>query len=273
MAVIALVALALALLTAAGAADAAVDPPADACVACHEEDDDETVSNPVPEWRHSVHAAAEVSCDGCHGGDPHAVDEDAAHDEDAGFIGTPGWREMPPFCGACHESIAEAFEGGAFGSAYHGDAVPPSCATCHMSEGHDTQPAELDEILPDPLPPRLRRAPVVAESRDALRPLAEREHAVAVAVAALARRALPPTDLDLELARLRGEWLPRFHRFEPVALADSEPRSLAALGALEARTASLEQEAGRRGRLGVAGLAAFGALFALLGAARRRALR
>jgi hypothetical protein len=100
--------------------------------------------------------------------------------------------------------------------------------------------------------------------------VAERLHAVAERVAALRERALPPTDLGRALWRARADWVPRFHRFEPAAFAEAEPRALETLDAIDARAASLEREAGRRGRLGVAGLAALGAVFAALAAARRR---
>jgi menaquinol-cytochrome c reductase cytochrome b/c subunit len=272
MALLAATLLALGLLTMAGAADAAT-PRHDACVSCHEQEEDELVADPVPQWRRSVHAAAEVSCDGCHGGAPHEEDADAAHDPDAGFVGTPGWREMAPFCGACHESVAQAYEEGSFGAAHPHETIPPSCASCHMADGHDTQPADLDELLPDPLPTHLRRTELLEAARDALRPVAARERDAAARVAAAGRRALPPTDLDLALARARAELVPRFHRFEPAAFEAWSPRAHAELGALEERASALEAEAGRRGRLGVAGLALLGALFAALAAARQQVLR
>ena len=65
----------------------------DACVSCHAEEEDSDLSTPVEEWRRSVHAEAEVSCDGCHGGNPHEEDEELSMDEgDAGFLGAPAGR-------------------------------------------------------------------------------------------------------------------------------------------------------------------------------------
>ncbi|HSJ97780.1 MAG TPA: cytochrome b N-terminal domain-containing protein, partial [Myxococcota bacterium] len=184
LAVLAAVLFALALLTAAGAR--ADEPAPSQCIACHEADEDEYVSDCVPEWRASVHAAAEVSCDGCHGGDPHADGEDDAHDEAAGWIGTPRWRDVPAFCGACHEEVSDGYAAGAFGPArFAGGAFPPSCATCHMASGHDTGPADARELLPDPLPQRLRLAPAVAEMQALVLPLADRERALDDALAAL----------------------------------------------------------------------------------------
>jgi tartrate/fumarate subfamily iron-sulfur-dependent hydro-lyase beta chain len=87
----------------------------DGCVSCHERDEDEEVAAAVPEWRDSVHFRAEVGCDGCHGGDPRAADEDDAHDEAAGWIGTPPWLDLPAFCDACHEAVEVGYASGAFG--------------------------------------------------------------------------------------------------------------------------------------------------------------
>jgi ubiquinol-cytochrome c reductase cytochrome b subunit len=268
LAVVAAVLVALVVLTAVGAR---ADEAPSECVACHEADEDEFVSACVPEWRASVHARAEVSCDGCHGGDPRASDEEDAHDEAAGWIGTPAWRELPAFCGACHEAVADGYAAGAFGpDRFAGGAFPPSCATCHMASGHDTAAADAREILPEPLPQRLRLAPAVAEMQALVVPLADRERALDDALAALAERALPPTGFARERAAIRSEWAPRFHRFEPAAFPDDVGRALDALDRLDARVRAAEVEAGVRGRLAVAGLALSGLAMAALAALRRR---
>jgi len=269
LAVIGAVLVALVLLTAAGAR--AEDGAPSQCVACHEAEEDELVSDCVPEWRASVHAAAEVSCDGCHGGDPLADDEDGAHDEAAGWVGTPPWRELPGFCGACHEEVSDGYAAGAFGPArFTGGAFPPSCATCHMASGHDTSPADAREILPDPLPQRLQLAPAVAEMQALVLPLADRDREIGDALAALAQRALPPTGFGRERAAIRGTWAPRFHRFDPAGFPDDANRALDAFDALDARVRAAEREAGVRGRLAVAGLGFAGLALAALGALRRR---
>jgi hypothetical protein len=271
LALIGAVLVALVLLTAAGAR--ADDAPRSECVACHESDPDELVADCVPEWRASVHAAAEVSCDGCHGGDPQADDEDDAHDEAAGWVGTPPWRALPGFCGSCHEEVSDGYAEGAFGPArFAGGAFPPSCTTCHMATGHDTAPADAREILPDPLPQRLALFPAVAEMQALVRPLAERDRALGDALAALARRALPPTGFARERAAIRAAWAPRFHRFEPAGFPDDATRALDALDALDGRVAAAEREAGVRGRIAVAGLAGAGLALAALAALRRRLL-
>jgi hypothetical protein len=262
---VAAVVVALVLLTAVGArADSQ-------CVACHEADEDEYVSDSVPQWRASVHASADVSCDGCHGGDPLAEDEEDAHAEDVGWVGTPAWRDVPGFCGGCHASVSDGYEAGAFAPArFTGGAFPPSCATCHMATGHDTPHADAREILSDPLPERLRLVPAIAEMQALVTPLAERERAVDDALGALARRALPPTGFERERAAIRGAWTPRFHRFEPAGFPDDVARAQSALDALATRVRAAEVEAGVRGRIGVAGLALAGLSLTALVALRRR---
>ena len=55
---------------ASGGAEAAgAAARANACIVCHENQPGR-LSQVVEEWRHSVHAANKVLCDGCHGGDP-----------------------------------------------------------------------------------------------------------------------------------------------------------------------------------------------------------
>jgi ubiquinol-cytochrome c reductase cytochrome b subunit len=268
LAVIGLVLVALALLTAAGAR---ADEPASECIACHEAEEDELVSASVPQWRASVHAAAEVSCDGCHGGDPQAVDEDDAHDEDAGWVGTPPWRDLPGFCGACHEAVADGYADGAFGPArFTGGAFPPSCVTCHMASGHDTRRADAHDILPEPLPPILRLVPALPEMQSLVRPLAAHDRTLGHALDALAGRPLPPTGFERERAAIRTNWAPRFHRFEPADFPDEAQRALDALDALDARVHAAGREAGVRGRLAVGGLALAGLSLAALAALRRR---
>ena len=118
------------------------------CVSCHLDEEDPDLSAPVEEWRHSVHAVAEVSCDACHGGDPFEEDEELSMDEEeAGFLGAPGWADVPDFCGACHEEILDAYrESVMAGRIDEGERVA-ECTTCHMSDGHAISDAIPSEIL------------------------------------------------------------------------------------------------------------------------------
>ena len=248
----------------------AKQPASDTCVACHEQEEDEEIANAVPEWRKSVHFAAEVTCDGCHGGNPRAEDEDDAHAEIAGWVGTPGWKELPTFCGACHESIAHAFADGNLGAGFQGGGIPPTCVDCHMSTGHDTPHANAKEILLDPLPERLRGVPQLAQVRRDVLALVQREAGVSKRVADVSARALPPTGLARDMRTLHNDWAPHFHRFEPTAFAKVDVEARAALDTVERRAAQLQREAYARARLGEAGIATLTAAFAVLAGLRSR---
>lgn len=120
----------------------------DACVSCHAEEEDSDLSTPVEEWRRSVHAEAEVSCDGCHGGNPHEEDEELSMDEgDAGFLGAPGWADVSEFCEACHEEILDAYHQSVVGTIIEEGVKAAVCTTCHMHEGHAIAHADPREIL------------------------------------------------------------------------------------------------------------------------------
>lgn len=71
------------------------------CLACHEEND----IMPGDFHADDVHLHAEISCAGCHGGDPTADDMDESMSSESGYIGVPTRMEMPAFCGKCHSSI------------------------------------------------------------------------------------------------------------------------------------------------------------------------
>lgn len=118
------------------------------CVSCHLDAEDPDLSAPVEEWRHSVHATAEVSCDACHGGDPFEEDEELSMDEEeAGFMGAPGWADVPEFCGSCHEEILDAYRQSVMASLIGVGVRVAVCTTCHMSDGHAISHAVPREIL------------------------------------------------------------------------------------------------------------------------------
>jgi len=73
----------------------------DQCYVCHRDEDY------LPEHFNDddVHIQQEVSCAGCHGGDPTSSDEDLAMSEEAGFVGVPSKSQIPQFCGRCHSDI------------------------------------------------------------------------------------------------------------------------------------------------------------------------
>lgn len=84
---------------------------ATSCLACHGSTDwfdEETVERIVGGFHGGAHAAADLSCHDCHGGNPDpslADDLVAAMDPDHEpnpYVGVPERQEIPAFCGDCH---------------------------------------------------------------------------------------------------------------------------------------------------------------------------
>jgi len=87
-------------------------PKASSCLACHDNADlaGESSRKIVRDLRQDVHAAAGLSCQDCHGGDPDpalADDIGKAMDENYKanpFRGAPKHGAVPAFCGRCHSN-------------------------------------------------------------------------------------------------------------------------------------------------------------------------
>jgi predicted CXXCH cytochrome family protein len=75
------------------------------CISCHENLED-ALATPAKETPLSVHRHAELSCAGCHGGDPTADDAEMAMSRAKGFIGRPSLSQVPGVCSKCHSNAA-----------------------------------------------------------------------------------------------------------------------------------------------------------------------
>ncbi len=93
------------------------------CVDCHATLEG-ALSQAVADWRASSHGRNGVDCAGCHRGDP--TDEQNAKNPAEGFVGVPRLREVPYFCGRCHQEITEKHL-----ASPHGALGLPHCVTCH----------------------------------------------------------------------------------------------------------------------------------------------
>ncbi len=110
------------------------------CIDCHGGLSGQLGEIPTAEWHTSIHARHRVSCHDCHGGDP--TDYVEAMSAQRGFIGVPGYAEVPAFCGRCHVGVEEDYR-----ESLHGQVVEfggPNCVTCH--ENHAVQVATIDLI-------------------------------------------------------------------------------------------------------------------------------
>lgn len=150
------------LVIAAAAVPATADPLAgNSCLECHRDLPGRSSEIVELEWKQSMHAAAGVGCDGCHGGNPAVrrgdYDSDeawkrAAHlERDPEFLFmhrsgdlfvTPGrGRSVSYFCGKCHADIKEKHLGSP-----HGEFGDPTCLYCHGQGSHNIQDPTLDII-------------------------------------------------------------------------------------------------------------------------------
>jgi hypothetical protein len=120
------------------------------CVECHADLPGRSSHIVELEWKPSVHFAAGVGCDGCHGGDPTLRREQfgseeafkrAAHRErnpeflvmhqEGQFVSAARGRSVSYFCGKCHSTIKEQHLGSP-----HGEFGDPTCLYCHGQGSH-----------------------------------------------------------------------------------------------------------------------------------------
>ncbi len=129
------------------------------CTICHGSTgwfDQETVHTIVGGFTGGVHAAAGLSCDDCHGGNPDPAlgdDLEAAMDPGFGpkpFVGAPDKAQVPAFCGRCHSdpTFMRRFKPGErvdqqreYATSRHGhllaqgDTKVATCIDCHGVHG------------------------------------------------------------------------------------------------------------------------------------------
>jgi len=102
------------------------------------------------QWEGSIHAAQDVTCADCHGGDPGANEKVAAKSTEAGYIGVPDRTAIPSLCASCHADPEEMLLYGLpadqlreYQKSVHGqllaqgDENVATCFDCHG--GHATQ--------------------------------------------------------------------------------------------------------------------------------------
>jgi len=132
-----------------------------ACIECHRDLPGRSSEIVGVEWRHSVHFAAGVACNDCHGGNA-SVKRDAFESDEAwkeaahgrrdpeflvlhqagdGFASSVRGRAVSYFCGKCHADIKEKHLGSP-----HGAFGDPTCLYCHGQGSHKITEPTLDII-------------------------------------------------------------------------------------------------------------------------------
>ena len=87
-------------------------------------------------WKGSIHQKRGVTCDKCHGGNPHASDQKAAH---AGVLGSSDprspvyYKNIPSTCGKCHGGEFYKFTQSLHYKRLESKGKGPECVTCHGS--------------------------------------------------------------------------------------------------------------------------------------------
>ena len=139
-----------AILLGFGRAEAAQSRQTDTCIQCHMEATDPVLADPVRQVRGDAHNRRGLSCVSCHGGDATQLEAERAMDPRKGFVGTPGPKEMPVFCGKCHSDAAfmkgynpslRIDQAAEYSTSVHGkqaakgDQKVATCASCHGGHG------------------------------------------------------------------------------------------------------------------------------------------
>jgi predicted CXXCH cytochrome family protein len=105
------------------------------------------LSQPVTQWKNSIHQQNGINCANCHGGNPDARNMKAAHSRAKRWIGKPGPIQIVKLCGTCHanEPFMKKYNPNArtdqlknYLTSNHGinimkkkDGRAATCASCH----------------------------------------------------------------------------------------------------------------------------------------------
>lgn len=119
------------------------------CVTCHSALSGKLAES-VQQWNSSIHSQRGVACADCHGGDPKATDQNAAHAADANFVGVPNTVDVPALCASCHARVdamrqydLPTDQWAKYQQSVHGiqlaqgDTNVATCFVCH--DGHATK--------------------------------------------------------------------------------------------------------------------------------------
>jgi predicted CXXCH cytochrome family protein len=134
----------------------------DSCLSCHSSLE-ARLSEPVNLFEHDIHRARGLSCNDCHGGDPTLDDKNASKDPLKGYIGKPGIRDIPAFCGKCHsdpilmrkfnpslrvDQVQEYFTSVHGERLRAGDQKVATCVSCHNVHGIRSPGDALSSVYP-----------------------------------------------------------------------------------------------------------------------------
>lgn len=138
----------------------------DACVECHRQFES-GAETPTQLMEHDVHFQRGLSCADCHGGDPAAVEQEAAMSPAKGFVGRPARQQIPQFCARCHADPAymrrynpnlPTDQYAKYLTSQHGkrhsvgDPDVAVCTSCHEAHGVRSKKDPLSPVFPTNIP-------------------------------------------------------------------------------------------------------------------------
>jgi hypothetical protein len=112
----------------------------DKCVECHKDTkfliQNKKLYDYYKNWEDSTHDNADVKCIDCHGGNPKAIDKDAAHKKNFSAFRTgekKSFKKISLVCGRCHKEVLKHFMWSKHYKALQKKGTGPNCVTCHGS--------------------------------------------------------------------------------------------------------------------------------------------
>jgi len=206
-----------------------------ACVACHSSENmDQDMHNLVREWRHSWHAANDVSCHDCHGGAPEDASNSMTHDR--GFIGTPDNENVPRLCGTCHIAIMKNYLNSGHGQNFCvSPDGGPNCVSCHGS--HNVKQASIDIISEEMCSEchSYERADVM---KQALYAVEDKMTIIKIDLDKLRQAGIPLQDQEKTFFRAHSEYRTIFHTIDVDLVKEKSSEFSEKLAAIEVKIES-----------------------------------
>jgi hypothetical protein len=207
------------------------------CVACHSSGKmDQEMHNLVREWRHSWHAANDVSCHDCHGGAPEDASSSMSHDR--GFVGTPADENVPQLCGTCHIAIMKNYLSSGHGQNFCvSPDGGPNCITCHGS--HNIQQASID-IISEEMCSECHSYERAELMKQALYAVEDKMTTIKHDLNRLQRAGIPLQDQEKTFFRAHSEYRTIFHTIDIELVKEKSNEFMEKLAAIEVEIESAD---------------------------------
>jgi hypothetical protein len=214
------------------------------CIRCHGAQTGR-FGEPVRLWRGSIHAANNVACNDCHGGDPN--DPVNAMSPARGFLGAPKEKEIPTFCGRCHVGVARDYMRSAHGRALGKGG--PTCVTCHSN--HLVLKASL-EIINEKTCGRCHGYEQARVIKDAMSSTEARILSIGTGIDKYKGEGVDTDKLEKGLFSIRNRFHTLFHDVDVNVVKEESARINSDLSVIYASLSKIGEERGKRKLAGAA---------------------